>query len=274
MPIRHDRESAKIFLVDHKVDTVVRIHSRAVDRGTLHNQTQKTMNKITVIQTTLLSALALGLALSASAQPMQNSTATPADSTGAYTGPGLVGTRYAEVSFGYLKQEGTPSDLRDYEYILNANIIKMGALGLDANLRYDYVDSHANGFNDYRHEALAGLTGFLVQSWGTPFVTGDAGMAWQNAGGVSRRSFAYTFTAGVEFPVLKDLVLTPFAEYQAEPQLYNRQLPGANFPNHILYYGVKATYSITREWSVSLSPDLDQHSVKDWGLRGGVSYRF
>jgi hypothetical protein len=232
------------------------------------------MKKSITTQTCLLSALALGLALSASAQAVQGSPATSQDPSAADPGPGLVGTNYSELSFGYQRQSGAPKDLRDYEFLSNANVFNNASLGVDANFTYDYLNGRANGFSDRREELQLGLTGFLKETWGKPFLGADAGMAWQDAAGVSRKSLAYTVTGGVEFQVLKDLALTPFIEYQAEPHLYNRGLPAANFPNHVLDYGVKATYRITREWSASLSADLDQHSVKDWGLRAGVSYRF
>jgi hypothetical protein len=232
------------------------------------------MKKINTTQTSLVSVLALGLAISASAQSMQNSPANPPDSAAVDSGPGLVGTNYSELSFGYQRQEGSPSDLRDYEFVTNGNVYKNGSVGADANFTFDYVDGAAYGFSDHRDEAQFGLTGFLQETWGKPFITGDAGMAWERAADASRKSFAYTGIGGVEFQVLRNLALTPFIEYQAEPHLYNHGLPWANLEDHLVDYGVKATYSFTQNWNASLSADLDQHSEKDWGLRGGVSYRF
>jgi hypothetical protein len=114
----------------------------------------------------------------------------------------------------------------------------------------------------------------MMESWGKPFLTVDAGYAWQRAADVSRKSFAYTGIAGVEFQVLRDLALSPFLEYQAEPHLYSHERPLANFDNHVLDYGVKATFRINRAWNASLTADLDQHSERDWGLRAGASYHF
>jgi hypothetical protein len=93
-------------------------------------------------------------------------------------------------------------------------------------------------------------------------------------GGVSRKGLAYSLTGGVEFQVLKNLELSPFVEYQAEPHLYNHGAPEASMPDHVFDYGVKATYRLTKEWKASLTADLDQHSGRDWGLRAGVSYNF
>jgi hypothetical protein len=232
------------------------------------------MKKTTIKQTSLLSALVFGLAVSASAQSVQNSAGAQPDPAAADPGPGLIGINYSELSFGYQREEAMPRDLRDYEFVTNENLFKSATLGVDGNLTYDYLNGGGDGFIDHRDEAQLGLTGFLMETWGKPFVTADAGMAWQDAGGVARKSFAYSLTGGVEFQVLRNLALTPFLEYEAEPHLYNHELPAANFPDHLVDYGVKATYRLTRQWSASLGADLDQYSGRDWGLRGGVSYRF
>ncbi|HEY1792175.1 MAG TPA: hypothetical protein VGG34_04600 [Opitutaceae bacterium] len=229
------------------------------------------MKKTNTELTCLLAALALAMAAPASAQ---TSTGAPAEPAGVDSGPGLVGTNYSELTFGYQRQQGEPSDIRDYEFLSNGNVYKNGSLGADANFTFDYWDAAAAGFADHREEAQMGLTGFLMETWGKPFLTADAGMAWQRADDVSRKSFAYTGIGGIEFQVLRNLALTPFVEYQAEPHLYNHEWPVANMYNHLVDYGVKATYRFTQQWSASVTGDLDQHSADDWGLRGGVSYRF
>jgi hypothetical protein len=238
-------------------------------------QIKDTMKKTNIKQTSSLCVLALGLALTASAQDAQNAATTSAAAPAAIDpGPGLVGTNYSELSFGYQKQEGSPSFLRDYEFISSGNVYREGQWGADAIFTYDYVDGSAFGFDDRRDEAQLGLTGFMLESWGKPFLTAEAGAAWQRAGDISRRSYIYTGIAGVEFEVLRDLALSPFIEYQAEPYLYNHGLPAVNLYDHLFDYGVKATYRFTRSWNASVSADLDQHSDRDWGLRGGVSYHF
>ena len=214
-----------------------------------------------------MSALALGLAIPAFAQNAPaNQTVDP--------GPGLIGSNYSEVSFGYQKQDYAPKSLRDYEFVSNTSVFKQETIGLDANFTYDYLSAASSGISDRRNEALVGVTGYLLESWGKPFVTVDGGYAWQNAADVSRKGWAYSTTAGVEFQVLKNLALAPYVEYQAEPHLYNHGVPLTDLPDHETYYGVKATYRITHQWSASLSADLDQHSASDFGIRGGVSYRF
>jgi hypothetical protein len=225
------------------------------------------MKKINIKNPVLLSALALGLSIPAFAQSAP--TAPAAD-----PGPGLVGINYSEVSFGYQRDEGAPKSVRDYEFLSNGSAFKQDNYGLDANFRYDHLSASSYGFLDHRDEAQVGLTGFLMETWGKPFVTLDGGYAWQDAGGVSRKSFVYTADAGVEFQVLKDLALSPYVEYQAEPRLYNHGLPLTDLPDHDAFVAVKATYRLTRQWSASLSADIDQHTTRDFGLRAGVSYRF
>jgi hypothetical protein len=239
-----------------------------------------TMKKIKIEQTLLGAALALGVAVSASAQSASSAAAAPpgtpvvSSPLPAIPGDGLLGNNYSEVDFGYLKEDRSPQILHDYDFTYNQAVLKEGAWGTDGNFSYDYLTGSAGGFHDYRDEAQLGLTEYMLEGWGKPFVTADAGYAWQHAGGVSRRSFADTFTGGVEFSVLGNLALTPFVEYQAEPHLYNHEAPVANFPDHLWEYGVKATYRLNREWSTSLAVDMDQYNRNDLGYRAGLSYHF
>jgi hypothetical protein len=224
--------------------------------------------KITTEKTSLLLAvLALGLALPASAQ-------TATDLEPSAPGPGLIGTNYVGLDYGYQKQQGAPSALHDYAFTSNGVAFRKDNWGVDANFTYDYLAGDAFGFRDHRQEVEVGPTFYLAEFWGKPFVTVDGGYAWQDAGGVARKSFAYTTAAGVEFQVMRRLVLAPFVSYQAEPHLYNHAPAVANFPDHLATTGVKATYELTRDWSGSLGIDTDQHSLRDVGLRGGVSYHF
>jgi hypothetical protein len=222
-------------------------------------------------KTSILSVLILGAAISASAQsePVTNTAPAAID-----PGPGLIGTNYTELGFGYQNKTGLPGSLRDYDFTSNAAVFREGIWGADANFKYDFTDAGGAGFSDRRNEALFGLTGFMTQSWGKPFVTADAGYAWQRAGGVSGRSFAYQLSGGVEFEVLRNLALSPFIEYDTEPRLHNSVPAVANFPDHVVEYGVRATYRLARNWSLTGSASVDQYSGSDLGVRAGVAYRF
>jgi hypothetical protein len=235
------------------------------------------MKKTNIKQTCLMSALALGLTLSVSAQSMQNTSSTsgiPPEHTPSAPGPGLVGTNYVELSYGYQKQQGLPSGLSDFELVSNGAVMKQDNWGLDGNFTYDHLYGNGGGFSDRRDEIEIGPTAFLTEFWGKPFATVDGGFAWQHAGGVSRKSYAYTVTSGVEFQVMDSLVLTPYLEYQGEPHLYNHGVPVASLPNYLFTYGVKATYRFTANWSASVGIDQDDHNGRDVGLRGAVSYHF
>ena len=79
----------------------------------------------------LLTVLALGGALSASAQGQP---AAAADTTTTVDpGPGLVGTNYSELSFGYQRESGTPGAERDYELVSNGAFYREGIWGADSN---------------------------------------------------------------------------------------------------------------------------------------------
>jgi hypothetical protein len=224
---------------------------------------------------TLLAACALASPVFAAAQTAPSSAPAPlADATVADTSPGLIGTNYAELSFGYQHEHSSPSDLKEYEFLSNTSAYRTSDFGVDGNFLYQHTNAGAAGFDDNRDQLELGGTAFLNEIWGKPFVSADAGMAWERVGGVSRKGFVYDLQGGVEFAVLRDLALTPFVGYEALPHLYNHERPDADFPDHTLDFGVKATYRITRDWKASLTLSQDQYSRHDLGLRGGISYRF
>jgi len=229
------------------------------------------MKKTNVNKTCLVSVFALCLAASAYAQAAQEPSGAPPS---AGPDPGLVGNSYSEASLGYQKQEFLPYALRDYGFVTNGSALKEGAWGLDGNLAFDYLYGEAVGVYDHVDNAEAGLTNFIVQSWGRPFITTDAGYAWERAGDVSRRSFAYTLTGGVEFEVLRNLALAPYVDYEAEPHLYNHEVPVASLPDHLTTYGVKAMVRLADKWRASVGLDVDQYSGSDLGYRAGISYAF
>jgi hypothetical protein len=225
----------------------------------------------------LLAGLALGLAVSASAQSAADSPtpAAPPSPPPAVTDTGLLGTNYLEADFGFQKEAvATPDVLHDYGLVYNQSLVRQGAWGTDLNLTYDYLTGSAFGVHDDRDQAEAGFTEYVAQNWGVPFLTADAGGAWQNADHVARKSLAYSFTGGVQFEVLPNLFLAPFTAYQAEPYLYNHEIPHASYPDRDWVYGVKLTCRLTPQWSISLKANGDQYSPNDLGFGAGVSRGF
>lgn len=219
----------------------------------------------------MTAALTLGLALSASAQSPASS---PPDTATSSIDGGLVGNNYSEFSFGYLKQDAMPGVLHDYDLLVNQAVAKEGIFGFDGNLSYEYLTGGALGYHDYRNTLMLGATVYTQQGWGKAFLTADAGWANQQTSDITANSLAYAFTAGVEVPVVHRLTLTPFIEYQGEPHLQDHNTAFASLPNYVWDYGIKATYAITREWSASLTAQLDQRSSSDLGLKAGFSYRY
>ena len=229
------------------------------------------MKKTNTEKTLLAAALALGLAAGASAQQAQP--AQPAQPE-AFSAAGLIGTNYAELSAGYQKQDATPGVLHDYGLLLNQSVVRDGSFGFDGNFSYDYLTAGAAGLHDYRNSIMMGATAYLVEGWGKPFVTADAGLVTQQTAGSTSNALGYNLTGGIEVPVTDAFFVTPFATYEGDPHLQDHAPAVATLPNYIWYYGAKATYRFTRQWSVSLAAQLDQHNVDDLGLRAAIGYRF
>ncbi len=229
------------------------------------------MKKITLEPICLLAVLALGAAAPASAQTLSSAAADSPSAIRPDSTYGLVGDTYSAVTLGFQKQQGAPGLLHDYEFVYNKALHKQGNWGIDGNLTYDYLTGSAFGVHDHRNLAEGGFTAYALEPLGKPFVTADAGGTWERWGNVSRKEFVYTLTAGVEVPLVRNLVLTPFAEYQAEP---NHVGPPIGFSDHVWNYGVKATCRITSQWSASVTGSLDQYNRNDFGYRLGVDYHF
>ena len=189
-------------------------------------------------------------------------------------GVGLLGSRYVGVDYGYLRfdQAGGPQSGHEFGATYNQPIMP----GLDFTA--DVTDTSTGYFSTHPREtqALAGLTAYqAVNSWLKPFISGQAGVSFtrdaqlfsdsgtltRGTGGFDHDNFDYVLAAGAEFQVLPAFVLTPTVSYQEVHRFY-----------HDWDYGVKATYRLTRHWSVSVTPEIDQH--KNLAYLGGVNFHF
>ncbi len=209
--------------------------------------------------------LAGGLALGAACPAFAQTTAT----TPPEANFGLLGSNYVGLDYGYyhLDQPSAPTNAHQYGAFFNQNVQP----GLDLSLSYDELRASALGANVRSDELLAGITGYApVNAWLKPFLSAQAGFDWtQSLSGMSGGDyntvrgthFDYVLTAGGEFQVLRALVLTPFAAYQ-EVHGFDRDWN----------YGLKATYRLTRNWSVSLTPQIDEHH--NLAYLGAVNYHF
>ena len=210
----------------------------------------------------LISALAvtLGSAWGASAQTTTESTY------------GLLGSTYVGANFGYTHDtDGGPSVLHDYGVTYNQSVFYQEATGIDLTAGYDTLSGSKSGETTHRQAIDLGLTGYLTQPWGKPFVSGVLGWDWQRSNGQGSHSLAYTLSTGVEFQLLKSLVLTPEVSYVGTPRLVTARSAG-NLPNFDWTYGAAFTYRIERNWSTSLGAYADRD--RSLTYKAGVSYHF
>ena len=226
------------------------------------------MKKIKIESTLRTAAFLAAVNVCAWAQPA--SSAPPAEEP-SY---GMLGGSYFEFDAGYQSNANAPGVLHDYGFTSNTNIEKGSWWGIDGNFTYDYLTGGAYGLHDYRNTPEFGVTTYMAQSWGRPFVSGDFGWAWERDGGESHNSYAYAGTTGIEFQVLRPLVLTPFVEYQAEPNMHISSAFAGDLPNHLWDTGLKGTYRFTSQLSASLTVEMDQYKASDLGYRAGVAFHF
>jgi opacity protein-like surface antigen len=227
------------------------------------------MNQKTKIKFLLSSVLALGAAaLTASAQDVSKS---PQPNYPADSGYGLVGTSYADLEYGYVHHtSGSPTALHDYSLELNQNTYRQGITGVDANLGYDYITGSTYAASTHRQTLTAGLSPYLLQPWGKPFLILDGGWVWQKSAGRTSHSYQYTVGTGIEFQILPPLTLTPFVEYLGTPRVDTT--PVGLFPRFDWNYGAKLAYRLNRNWGVSLTASSD--SASDITYRAGLQYHF
>lgn len=220
------------------------------------------------ITNTKLILLAAGLALGAGAPAFAQTAAAP-EAAAAQPAYGQLGANYLGLFYGYERPDQAfgPTDAHEYGALLNRNL----APGVDVNLEFDDQRGAFDGVSPRGDELLGGVTGYApVNAWVKPFLQAQLGVAWtqqitQYSNGLLWTShgdyFDSIYTAGAEFQVLPDLVVTPFAAYQEVHRF-----------SHGWNYGVEATYRITRRWGVSLTPQIDQDHGLDY--RAGVNFYF
>lgn len=196
---------------------------------------------------------ALGLTVSAFAQSVASA---PAPTSG---NQGLLGTTYAGGEFGYTHHiESSPNVLRRYGFVYNQPLPE----GVDFNFNYDYLTGSAAGSRAYAQTVAIGLTGYIPQSWGKPFLNGDVGWIFQKANGFKDDSFVYKLKAGVEFQVLPPLVLIPYVAYTEAPHLGDRGWT----------YGAKGVYRLNRQWSTALGAEIDEAHNLEYTV--GVNFHY
>jgi opacity protein-like surface antigen len=234
------------------------------------------MKSYSLTKSLLIAAtLALGVSSSAFAQTATaTAPAAPAatsDTSSSGPGVGLLGSRYVGLDFGYLRfdQAGGPTSGHEFGASYNQPIMT----GLDFTAALSDTASGAFGTHPRTDQALVGLTAYQkINDWIKPFLAGQAGVAFNrdaelySSSGIltdhnTRDNFDYVLSAGAEFQVLPAMVVTPFVAYQ-----------DIHFFFHDWDYGAKVTYRLTRHWSVSATPEIDQHH--NLAYLGGVNFHF
>jgi hypothetical protein len=229
------------------------------------------MKQNSKIKLILLSAFALcGAAISASAQDAMKSPQPTNQSLD--SGYGLLGTNYYGADFGYVNHtSSSPSIYHDYDAELNQNVHQQGILGVDATVSYDYLKgTGANDLWTRRQQVALGLTGYVIQPWGKPFVSVGTGWDWDRSGGRYSNSYMYNFATGVEFQILRPLVFTPFVSYEATPRLDTN--PATALNRFEANYGGKFTYRLDHNWGVSLGASADRD--RDLTYKAGVQFHY
>ena len=198
---------------------------------------------------------AVGLSLTAQAQNMAPAP-VPASAMG---NQGLLGTTYAGAEFGYTHHiEGSPDVLRRYGFVYNQPLPE----GLDFTFKYDHLTGSELGNRAYSNGFSLGLTGYVPQTWGKPFLSGDIGWVFAKSAGVKDDSFAYTVKTGVEFQVLPSLVIIPYVAYTEAPHFGDRGWK----------YGAKGVYRFTRQWSGALGAQIDEPHNLEYTV--GVNFHY
>jgi len=219
------------------------------------------MNQTSKLKYLILAAAAsLGLAIAAAAQSADTVVTAPAP---VEAGPGLLGSGYTSVTFRYTDLDnGPPSARRGVELAFNQPL----QAGLDFKLGYDWSRASADPIRLTFQDLNAGVAAYTKLEWGKPFVQALGGWEWRRGGGTADSSFAYTLGTGVEFQVAPAVVLTPYVNF----------VRATGFNRSELDYGVKATYRVNRQWSVSAGYEYDavRHTKDQNVYTLGVNYHY
>jgi hypothetical protein len=201
----------------------------------------------------------LGLALSASAQTMTTTTPNPTSTTSSGSAYGLIGEHYTGLRFGYTDvDDGPPNVMHSYGFVASRPTLPY----VDAVFKYEYLRASAAGLRNRQHTAAAGGTAYLTYEGVKPFIEGNLGWVFQRADAGRKDSFMFFAAVGAEIQVKPQLVVTPFVSYEEAPR----------FDKHVWKYGAKATYRIAREWSGSLSVQVDEDGSVEYGF--GINRHF
>ena len=178
---------------------------------------------------------------------------------------GLLGQRYAEVSFGLADAQGSS----DNTYGLGVNLPVCPNVDLGFNYGYSWLNSGGLKLRD--HALNASATGYTNYAGVKPFVGVGLGYQWSKAkfGSFSTNNDIGTWALGVGFEVATgEITLTPSISYV--DGFKSRDAGAFN-------YGVEASTWITKTLGgfadVSFS-DIEGSGGQSWNYTIGVRVRF
>jgi opacity protein-like surface antigen len=212
----------------------------------------------------LVATLAATFALAASAGAQSANVAVPVPTATPAGGQGLLGSGYSGLAGDYFKlRSGPASAARGFTLYYNQPL----ADGIDLTLDYDWARARASGFKTTEQKIDAIFTSFLKESWGKPYFS--AGVDWDHRRGnfaITGNSIGLLAGTGVEFQVAPAFVLTPFVNFVRE----------THFNQNELDYGVKATYRLEQNWSVTAKAQYDdiRRSADRMEYSVGLNYHF
>ncbi len=207
---------------------------------------------------TLIFAAALTLgATIASAQSANVAVPTPTEATPG----GLLGSRYTEVTYTHIDIAG-PDNADGFALAFNQPLHS----NLDLTAGYSWAKADFDSFNAKVQDLDVGVKAYTTLSWGKPYALAAVGWEWQKVAGFRDDSFTYKIGVGSEFQVAPALVLTPFVNF----------VRATGFNASEIDTGVKATYRLNKEWSLTARAQYDavRHDDDSKEYSIGAIYHF
>jgi hypothetical protein len=175
--------------------------------------------------------------------------------------PGLLGTTYTGLDFGYTHHvESEPNALRRFGLVSSRPLIEE-ARNLDGAFRYNYT--RGTGDITYQqHDVAMSFVGYAPLADTHAFFRGDLGWAWNKTGSETDNGFMFVVGVGLEILLSPRAALTPYINYKDSPHLDVRAT----------WFGVQSLYRFDQAWSGTFTVQMDDHHNIEYML--GLLRRF
>lgn len=211
----------------------------------------------------LLVAAAASLGLAASAIAQSANVAVPKPSA-APADQGLLGSAYVGFAGSYASLSGGPPGVaHGFGVYYNQPLSD----GLDLTVDYNWMRARAFGLQATGQRTDAILTGFNKEEWGKPFCSLGVSGDWRHSDwAASRHSFGLLAGGGVEFQAAPAIAVAPYVNFVRQ----------TGYNQNEFDYGVKATYRLTHDWSVTAKAQYDDihHAPNQAEYSLGANYHF